>query len=90
MQTIGDIVALVTEALGGGLRREAAETRWSSVPKNESLARVREDLLDALDHIPVDGAGITIEADWQRTPEFDDLHFYIRQLERLDPNESIE
>lgn len=75
--------------MGGDLRREDAEARWPTAPRNNALKELREDLLFALDHIPVDRSGKTIEADWRGTPDFDDLQFYARQLEGVEPGTPI-
>lgn len=85
VRTIGDVVALLAEALQGGLRSGDVEARWPAAPRADALRELREDLLDALEHIPVDKSGRMIESAWRGSPAFDDLQFYVRQLEALEP-----
>lgn len=66
-RTVGDPIALLEEAKTGYLFRDDVEVRWPPGPQTEALRQLREDVIFAVEHIPVDRKRQPIVDEWVRT-----------------------
>lgn len=89
VRTVGDVLDLLSDARAGVIRTDDVERRWPTVPNDVLFKELREDLIEALDHVPIDADGETLLADWVTTPDYDDLWYYARRLAPRSRSEPI-
>lgn len=83
-QTVGDLEALLVEAISGSLGPADVKQRWSVVPKDDVLRGLRDAVLFAVEHVPYERDGSVGGSRWRGSVDHDDLHCCLRQIRQLD------
>ncbi len=85
--SLRELIELCQRALAAEITEEDLRRAWPEEPDEPQLAELRDTLFSGLEHLPgtvVRGEWRLDAGAWRKTPEYDDITFYLRRLRRAE------